>query len=684
MGSTGEVEETPGYTSRYKDNEIKDSRDERESLGAKRYPCKTMLKSSLTSFPPGDGKSQAMDRVGTDTKSIHTQSPVLSMAITPSSTMWLAMQDGRVEVRDVHTGQLVHTFPTMGVRQRRSKVWSMLSIPDAVNHASQVWLGLSSGAIEVYSEDYQLLRQLSKHVAGVYCLAQSAGMYAFAGSSDFLVSQWRVSDGQLLRILKGHSNYVRCLYAESSVLISGSDDETIRVWDTTSGQCLHRFTHLHRSRGGVSALCRVGTSMWSGDDTGSMVVWQLKNGQVLLVCTQLTTRITAIRKIGSRVYVGSADGQVCVFNASDCTLMTRLTDHAGSHITAISCAIEVDRYYVWSGSADNTIRCWHHDEHHPMTTKREGTLDMRWYYSTQQPYKKSNEVLLEQQRELSELVTLSSGSDDAVRRFLDNNNEGRQTAAARYWLLNNKLKAAEHRCAKAEEEGRTISDAVQRKKNALAILRSHLNRVTEAVSAVRLSAATAPSVAPVPLTPGFADQGPLAPVPPSVIPVVLGSVNVPTPLPPPTTTSIPPPPPPAIIPAAPSPALPAPSSVTIAVPSLTSFPEQHATVFSESSFGGPLRATALTSPSSKKLAPFTITEVQVTRSQSYEPVLGAVPPPPPPVSFSSTGAVPKAVVETVMPPPQSVKVAPVPAAVVRSSPLATPRPQPPMTRRASF
>lgn len=39
VGSAGEVEETPGYTSRYKDNEIKDSRDERESLGAKRYPC---------------------------------------------------------------------------------------------------------------------------------------------------------------------------------------------------------------------------------------------------------------------------------------------------------------------------------------------------------------------------------------------------------------------------------------------------------------------------------------------------------------------------------------------------------------------------------------------------------------------------------------------------------------------
>uniref|UniRef100_A0A7S1QD68 Guanine nucleotide-binding protein subunit beta-like protein n=1 Tax=Neobodo designis TaxID=312471 RepID=A0A7S1QD68_NEODS len=63
------------------------------------------------------------------------------------------------------------------------------------------------------------------------------------------------------------------LHAEGSVVISGSDDHTIRVWNATNGQ-LVSIGRFHRV--GVSALCRVGDSMWSGDDDGNIVVWRLR------------------------------------------------------------------------------------------------------------------------------------------------------------------------------------------------------------------------------------------------------------------------------------------------------------------------------------------------------------------------------------------------------------------------
>ncbi|KAG5495083.1 hypothetical protein JKF63_02136 [Porcisia hertigi] len=554
--------------------------------------------------------------------------------------MWLAMQDGRVEVRDAHTGQAVHVFAIAGVRQRRSKVWCMLSVYDVVHQEAQLWMGLSSGAIEVYTEDYQLRRQLSKHLSGVYCLAQHRGVVTYAGSSDFTITQWRVADGQLLRVLTGHSNYVRCLYAEGTALVSGSDDNTVRVWDTASGASIQQYRHLHRDSGGVSALCRVGTVMWSGDQSGVITVWRLKDGEALLVCRQLQGRVTSLRKVGSRVYAGGVEGRICVFNAGDCTVVNRLDDHMGSNISAVACAVEVNRYFVWSGSADNTIRCWHHDEHQPMTAEREEALDMRWFFTTQMPYLQANEELLETQRELTELLVLTSGADDSTRCLLDNL-AGHETTAARCWLLGDKVKRAQKRCEAAEEEARVIDAALEKKKRTLAVLHQHLARVTEALSNARRqplqsapgasSTLPLPGVAPVPLPPPLtavlstSPSGTLVPLEPTV--------SAPPSRAPPGPTSIPaaPPPPPAVTVPAPIPAaVPPPPVVTVC---------EHTSS-----------------------QPRVVNETQVTFSRSYEPVLSPLPPPP---------------VATVPPPPPASG-----ARTIQSLPVKTTTPPP--TRRMSF
>ncbi|CAJ1035122.1 putative WD domain, G-beta repeat [Leishmania utingensis] len=542
-----------------------------------------------------------------ETKSFHAEGAVVTMAASYNSTMWLAMQDGRVEVRDVHTGQVVHVFAVAGVRQRRSKVWCMLSVYNSIHQEAQLWMGLSSGAIEVYTENYQLRWQLSKHLSGVYCLAQYRGDVAYAGSSDFTITQWRVADGRLLRVLTGHSNYVRCLYAEGNALVSGSDDNTVRVWDTSSGTSLQQYKHLHRESGGVSALCRVGTAMWSGDHSGVIAVWRLKDGEALLMCHQVQGRVTSLRKVGARVYAGSAEGRIYVFNASDCTVVSRLDDHLGSNISAIACAVEVNRYFVWSGSADNTIQCWHHDEHQPMTAEHEGALDMQWYYTTQLPYLQANEALLEQQRELMELVVLSSGSDDAVRSFLANLGEGHETAAARYWLLNGKVKQTQKRCDAMEEEIRAIDVAVERKAQTLEVLRRQLARLTEALASSRLQ----------PPLPGG------APVPASMateLPAARASLSPPlVTIPPPSDTSALPSSPPSGI-AAP----PRPTTLASALPSVLPPPPLQVMVPAASL---PLPSMAPV-PERSSSPPRIMTGTQVTLSRSYEPVLSSLPPPP--------------------------------------------------------
>ena len=57
-----------------------------------------------------------------------------------------------------------------------------------------------------------------------------------SGSDDRTVKLWNSSTGQLLRTFTGHSHYVESVAFDSGhLLASGSRDRTIKVWNTTSG-----------------------------------------------------------------------------------------------------------------------------------------------------------------------------------------------------------------------------------------------------------------------------------------------------------------------------------------------------------------------------------------------------------------------------------------------------------------
>ena len=54
-----------------------------------------------------------------------------------------------------------------------------------------------------------------------------------SGSDDQTVKLWDVASGECLRTLEGHSNYVYSVAFDVSggTLASGSDDRTVKLWD---------------------------------------------------------------------------------------------------------------------------------------------------------------------------------------------------------------------------------------------------------------------------------------------------------------------------------------------------------------------------------------------------------------------------------------------------------------------
>jgi WD40 repeat protein len=66
------------------------------------------------------------------------------------------------------------------------------------------------------------------------------GRTAVSGGLDQTLRVWDVASGQCLRTLTGHTNWVRCvaLTPEGRMAVSASDDRTLRVWDLASGDVI--------------------------------------------------------------------------------------------------------------------------------------------------------------------------------------------------------------------------------------------------------------------------------------------------------------------------------------------------------------------------------------------------------------------------------------------------------------
>jgi TIR domain/WD domain, G-beta repeat len=66
------------------------------------------------------------------------------------------------------------------------------------------------------------------------------GQQALSGSDDNTVRLWDAGTGKCLRILEGHTSSVWSVAwsADGQQVLSGSSDKTVRLWDPGTGQCL--------------------------------------------------------------------------------------------------------------------------------------------------------------------------------------------------------------------------------------------------------------------------------------------------------------------------------------------------------------------------------------------------------------------------------------------------------------
>jgi WD40 repeat protein len=91
-----------------------------------------------------------------------------------------------------------------------------------------------------------------------------------------------LASGRLLRVIKGHTDTVTALaYSpDGKFLISGSKDQTIRIWDGATGKEVRRMNG-HKAAITSLAVSGDGRSLTSQSKDKKTIVWDLATGKIV-------------------------------------------------------------------------------------------------------------------------------------------------------------------------------------------------------------------------------------------------------------------------------------------------------------------------------------------------------------------------------------------------------------------
>ncbi|KAJ8609094.1 hypothetical protein MRB53_039293 [Persea americana] len=114
------------------------------------------------------------------------------------------------------------------------------------------------------------IKTFKGHSNGVTCL-QFDDSLLVTGSYDATIKFWDINTCKELRTLRGHAGGIRCLQYEDNVLVSGSLDGTVKMWDMTTGRIIRT---LQGHQGGVISLHYVDKSIIAtGSQDNTIRVW---------------------------------------------------------------------------------------------------------------------------------------------------------------------------------------------------------------------------------------------------------------------------------------------------------------------------------------------------------------------------------------------------------------------------
>ncbi|KAK3592446.1 hypothetical protein CHS0354_004877 [Potamilus streckersoni] len=218
-----------------------------------------------------------------------------------------------------------------------------------------------------------LLETLTGHDSGINCMALSEdGSVLATGSEDKTARLWstKTASCECIGILRGHEEYLNCILIEDCFVLTGSADKTVRKWDVATCECLVIM------RGHTSVIYRMictGDFVFTSSYDRTARCWDFDTGECIRVFRGHKRGVYPLIFIpgddddvhegnldtldGSKdlLITGSADFTARTWNFETGQCIKVFKGHTGA-ITCMS-TDSIGRT-LFTGSTDQTIRSW--------------------------------------------------------------------------------------------------------------------------------------------------------------------------------------------------------------------------------------------------------------------------------------------------------------------------------------
>jgi WD40 repeat protein/serine/threonine protein kinase len=186
------------------------------------------------------------------------------------------------------------------------------------------------------------------------------GKLLVTGSWDQTAKIWDVASGVAVQKLAGaHTDYINSVQfsPDGALVLTASDDGTARLWDVESGRPVAPEFRGHDGPVLQARFNRDGTLILTSSSDKTARIWDAKSGEEkrALVDHEWAVLCGEFSKDSERVITGGEDNVAIIWDTSSGEILHRLEGHT-DRITAV--ALSPDGKRALTGSQDSSVRLW--------------------------------------------------------------------------------------------------------------------------------------------------------------------------------------------------------------------------------------------------------------------------------------------------------------------------------------
>ncbi|KAK7999242.1 hypothetical protein PG984_013278 [Apiospora sp. TS-2023a] len=204
------------------------------------------------------------------------------------------------------------------------------------------------------------LMELTGHEGEVFSAKfDPRGHLLASGSMDRNIMLWRAGgDCENYGMLSGHKGAVLDLQwsRDSEILFSASADMHLASWDLTSGQRIRRYVGHEEIINTLDISKRGEELLISGSDDGTIGIWDPRTKNAAdYIETDFPITAVAVSEAGNEIYSGGIDNDIKVWDVRKKAVVYSMLGH---NDTVTSLRVSPDGQSLLSFSHDSTAQTW--------------------------------------------------------------------------------------------------------------------------------------------------------------------------------------------------------------------------------------------------------------------------------------------------------------------------------------